>query len=426
MSWTPLIVPEKRVTTSSRRRGSTSVGRDRALGQRGSTPRSPLGSRQGPRGSPGVGSIAGMTGTALLYLIGRRSNDRSRLGPGHHRGSARAPRPGRGGLMPARPSRLRCRRGRLGNRKLRERRRAGLRRPDRGQRRRRRPAAQPARAGRRPRHPRRPGVRGQPGRGGDGGRGAGRARPGAAARTRPLGREGGARPRRGRRPPRPGRSASACWPTPSCASSGPRIAAAARGVERGASTELVERLRGVAGEGAAAPSTAAGAAVPWKMWEALSPTTTRFVAALYERHPVLADAAEIRVALTSRVKSKNEFDQDLALRVTNHAGWRCDCRIRRPGGDLPGRRRHRRRSRKRRALRPGRRSGGAHRRRHRRSLPRRPDGRSRHALSTATPTTTSSTPSRSGSRTSTPPCALSWRHRPPAACSAARSARARW
>ena len=81
-------------------------------------------------------------------------------------------------------------------------------------------------------------------------------------------------------------------------------------------TELVERLRGVAGEGAAAPSTAAGAAVPWKMWEALSPTTTRFVAALYERHPVLADAAEIRVALTSRVKSKNEFDQDLALRVT--------------------------------------------------------------------------------------------------------------
>lgn len=80
-------------------------------------------------------------------------------------------------------------------------------------------------------------------------------------------------------------------------------------------TGLVERLRSVAGEGAA-PSTAAGAAVPWKMWEALSPTTTRFVAGLYERHPVLADSAEIRVALTSRVKSKNEFDDDLALRVT--------------------------------------------------------------------------------------------------------------
>ncbi len=81
-------------------------------------------------------------------------------------------------------------------------------------------------------------------------------------------------------------------------------------------TGLIERLRGVAGEGGAAPSTAAGSAVPWKMWEALSPTTTSFVAALYERHPVLADAAEIRVALISRVKSKNEFDQDLALRVT--------------------------------------------------------------------------------------------------------------
>jgi hypothetical protein len=80
-------------------------------------------------------------------------------------------------------------------------------------------------------------------------------------------------------------------------------------------TGLVERLRGVAGEGAA-PSTAAGAAVPWKMWEALSPNTTSFVAALYERHPVLAAAAEIRVALISRVKSNNEFDQDLALRVT--------------------------------------------------------------------------------------------------------------
>ena len=79
-------------------------------------------------------------------------------------------------------------------------------------------------------------------------------------------------------------------------------------------TGLVERLRGVAGEGAA-PSAAAGAAVPWKMWEALSPNTTSFVAALYERHPVLADAAEIRVALISRVKSNNEFDQDLALRV---------------------------------------------------------------------------------------------------------------
>jgi hypothetical protein len=82
---------------------------------------------------------------------------------------------------------------------------------------------------------------------------------------------------------------------------------------------LVERLSGVAGEGAA-PSTAAGVAVPWKMWEALSPTTTQFVAALYERHPVLADTAEIRIALTSRVKSKNQFDQDLALRVTISPG----------------------------------------------------------------------------------------------------------
>lgn len=80
-------------------------------------------------------------------------------------------------------------------------------------------------------------------------------------------------------------------------------------------TELVGRLRSVAGDGAAAPATGGGA-VPWKMWEALSPTTTRFVAALYERHPVLADAAEIRVALTSLVRSKNEFDSDLALRVT--------------------------------------------------------------------------------------------------------------
>lgn len=80
-------------------------------------------------------------------------------------------------------------------------------------------------------------------------------------------------------------------------------------------TELVERLRSVAGEGVAAPATGSGA-VPWKLWEALSPATTRFVAALYERHPVLADAAEIRVALTSLVKSKNEFDSDLALRVT--------------------------------------------------------------------------------------------------------------
>lgn len=81
--------------------------------------------------------------------------------------------------------------------------------------------------------------------------------------------------------------------------------------------ELVERLRRALGDADSAAPAGAGAAVaPWKLWEALDPSTTRFVAALFERYPALADAAEIRVALICALKSKNEFDADLALRVT--------------------------------------------------------------------------------------------------------------
>jgi len=83
--------------------------------------------------------------------------------------------------------------------------------------------------------------------------------------------------------------------------------------------ELVDRLHRALGDvdpanpGGAAP---ARATAPWRLWEALDPATTRFVAALFERYPALAESTEIRVALSCALKSKNEFDADLALRLT--------------------------------------------------------------------------------------------------------------
>jgi len=87
--------------------------------------------------------------------------------------------------------------------------------------------------------------------------------------------------------------------------------------------KVVEELRGrlqqslgdaAGGDAAGGPEPAPGTE-PWRLWEPLDPATSAFVAELFERQPALARAVEIKVGLFAVLKSENEFDSDLELRV---------------------------------------------------------------------------------------------------------------
>jgi len=87
--------------------------------------------------------------------------------------------------------------------------------------------------------------------------------------------------------------------------------------------KVVEELRGrlqqslgdaAGGDAAGGPEPTPGTE-PWRLWEPLDPATSAFVVELFERQPALARAVEIKVGLFAVVKSENQFDSDLELRV---------------------------------------------------------------------------------------------------------------